>query len=160
MPSNRNNGKLRKTPLDLPVIHALEEYEYNFCLYVDKALLAKFRDSYVKQIMRSLSDAMEAALIGMTYDKNIFPKKKLDYIELALGKLYHVSTRLNRLNDMYQISDDVKAKLDMKLFDVIEGFTRFANSLRANISLAGQVPQGTPYGETGELEGCHTGRLE
>lgn len=158
MPSNRNNGKLRRTPLDLPVIHDLEVYEYNFCLYVDKAFPAKFRHSYVKQILNSLSGAMEAALIGMTYDKNIFPKKKLEYIELAMGKLYHVSTRLNRLNDMEQVKDGPKEVLDKKLFDIIKGFAKFANSLRSNISLAGQVSSGTPYGETGELEGCHTGQ--
>ena len=159
MPTNRNSkgGKKRHSVLGLPAIHDLEEFEYNFCKYVDAALPAKFRHTYVKQTINSLSEAMEAALLGMVYEKNIFPKKKLDYIDLAIGKLLHVSTRLNRLNDMEQIKDDVKNRLDMKLDDIIDGLSRFANSLRNNISIAGQVPPGTPCGETGELEGCHTG---
>ena len=155
MPSNRNNAKKRKTPLDLPVIHDLEEFEYNFCQYVDKAMPAKFRNSYVKQIMRSLDGAMEEGLMAMTTDQRLFLNKKIMHIDNSLAKLYHVSTRLNRLNDMQQISDKTKAVLDMKLYDIIDGFTRFSSSLR-NISIAGQVPPGTPYGETGELEGCLT----
>lgn len=155
MPSNRNNAKKRKTPLDLPVIHALEEYEYNFCVYVDKAFPRKFRDTYVRQILESLKEAMEEGLLAMTTDQRLFINKKIMHVDNALGKLYLVSTRMNRLNDMQQISDKTKALLDMKLYDIIDGFTRFSNSLR-NISIAGQVSQGTPYGETGELEGCHT----
>ena len=157
MPSNRNNAKKRKTPLDLPVIHALEEYEYNFCSYVDKALPKKFRDTFVKQILDSLCSAMEEGLLAMTTDQRLFLEKKIMHVDNALGKLYLVSTRLNRLNDMQQISDDAKAKLDMKLYDIIDGFTRFSSSLRS-ISIAGQVPSGTPYGEAGVLEGCHTGQ--
>lgn len=155
MPSNRNNAKKRKSPLDLPVIHDLEEYEYNFCQFVDTALPKKFRYTYVEQILRSLDGAMRQGLLAMTTDQRLFLSKKIMHVDNALAELYHVSTRLNRLNDMQQISDKAKAMLDMKLYDIIDGFTRFSNSLR-NISLAGQSSSGTPYGETGELEGCLT----
>lgn len=92
MPSNRNNAKKRKTPLDLPVIHDLEEFEYNFCQYVDTAMPAKFRNSYVKQIMRSLDGSMEEGLMAMTCDQRLFLAKKIMHVDNALAKLYHVST--------------------------------------------------------------------
>lgn len=158
MPSNRNNAKKRQSPLDLPVIHALEEFEYNFCKYVDTAFPAKFRNTYVRQILESLSEAMEEGLLAMTTSQKLFLNKKIMHVDNAIGKLYHVSTRLNRLNDMQQISDDNKAKLDMKLYEIIEGFTRFSSSLRSIESNASQIPSGTPYGEAGVLEGCHTGQ--
>lgn len=156
MPSNRNNRK-RNTPLDLEASLLLEEFEYNFCKYVDTAFPKKFKDSYVRQIMSSLAEASRKALIGFSHDSYIFPREKLDNISNAIGELYYVQTRLNRLNDMDQISDDVKARFDTKLNDIIDGLVRFSSSLRNKISIAGRVSQGTPCGEAGELEGCHTG---
>ena len=159
MPSNRNNRK-KRTPPDLEVIKLLEDFEYNFCKYVDFAFPRKFRDSYVRRILESLAEAMKFALVGFSHDTNIFPREKLEYISRSLGNLYYIQTCLNRLNDMNQISDETKAVLDMKLADIMDGFRRFSSSLRDKISLAGQVPAGTPSGETGELEGCPTGHHE
>lgn len=157
MPNNRNNRR-RRSPLDTQAIHDLDEYDFNFCQYVDMAIPNKFRNTYVRQILDALDDAMEEALLGMTTDVNVFPAEKLGHIDNATGKLYFVSTRLNRLNDMQQISDDTKAGLDMRLYDIIDGLTRFSNSLRCKLGLAGQVPAGTPSGEAGGLEGCPTGQ--
>ena len=159
MPSNRNNRK-KRTPLDLEVIKLLEEFEYNFCKYVDTAFPKKFRDSYVMQILNALSEAMKCALVGFSHDTNIFPQEKLEYISRSLGNLYYTQTCLNRLNDLYQLSDETKAILDMKLADIMDGFQRFSSSLRDKISIASQIPVSTPSGETGELEGCPTGHHE
>lgn len=156
MSGNRNRHK-SKTPLDLDVIQNLDDFEYNFCSYVDAAIPNKFRDTYIKQILDALSDAMKNGLLGFSHDTKIFPREKLDRISNSLGDLYFVQTRLNRLNDMQQISDKTKAVFDMKLNDILDGFSRFSNSLRNIISIAGQVPSGTPSGEAGELEGCLTG---
>ena len=145
-------------PLDLDAIQLLEQFEFNFCKYIDDAFPNKFKDSYIRQILLALSGAMKYGLIGFSHDSNIFPREKLHYISESLGNLYYIQTCLNRLNDMDQLKDDAKAVFDSKLDDIIDGFSRFSSSLRNLVSIAGQVPSGTPYGEANELEGCLTGK--
>lgn len=112
MPSNRRNTR---KPLDTEVSQKLEEFEYNFCKYVDDAMPKKFHDTFVKQILLALGEAAELMLKGLRKDKTLFAAQKLDCFEDALGALDYVSTRLNRLNDMASISNETKATLDMKL---------------------------------------------
>ena len=157
MPSNRNNRK-KKTPLDLEAMQLLDQFDYNFCKYVDSAFKNKFKDTYVKQIVNAMGESFQSSSIGFSLDSNIFPREKLFYMTKAIGNLYYMQTRLNRLNDMDQLKDDTKAVFDSKLGDIIDGFSRFSSSLRNLVSIAGQVPSGTPYGETNELEGCLTGQ--
>ena len=45
MPSNRRNTR---EPLDTEVSQKLEEFEYNFCKYVDDAMPKKFHDTFVR----------------------------------------------------------------------------------------------------------------
>lgn len=155
MPSNRNNGKRKpRKPLDTEVSMELEEFEYNFCKYVDTAMPRKFRDTYVKQILSALGEAAKCTLKGLRYDAAFFALEKKFQFENALSELDYVSTRLNRMNDFQTISDDVKAQLDMKLYDIKDGLERLSNSLRK--CAASQVSAGTPDGEDGGLEGCPT----
>lgn len=153
MPSNRRNTR---KPLDTEVSQKLEEFEYNFCKYVDDAMLKKFHDTFVKQILLALGEAAELMLKGLRKDKTLFAAQKLDCFEDALGALDYVSTRLNRLNDMASISNETKATLDMKLYDVKEGLERLSNSLRK--CAVSQFSSGMPDGEADGLEGCPTGR--
>lgn len=156
MPSNRNNGKRSpRKPLDTEVSIELEEFEFNFCKYVDTAMPRKFRDTYVKQILAALGEAARHTLKGLRHDATLFAGEKLYQFGEALSELDYVSTRLNRMNDMQTLSDATKAQLDMKLYDIKDGLERLSNSLRK--SAASQVSAGTPSGETGGLEGCLTG---
>lgn len=153
MPSNRRNTR---KPLDTDVSQKLEEFEFNFCKYVDKAMPKKFHDTFVKQILLALGNAAEAMLRGLRKDSKLFTAEKLHLYEDALGALDYVSTRLNRLNDMASISNETKATLDMKLYDIKEGLERLSNSLRK--CAVSQFPNGTPRGEADGLEGCQTGQ--
>ena len=61
MPSNRRNTR---KPLDTEVSQKLEEFEYNFCKYVDTAMPKKFHDTFVKQILLALGEAGELVRLG------------------------------------------------------------------------------------------------
>lgn len=94
----------------------LEEFEYNFCKYVDTAMPKKFRDTYVKKILAALGEAARHTLKGLRHDAMLFAGEKLYQFGEALSELDYVSTRLNRMNDMKTLSDATKAQLDMKLY--------------------------------------------
>lgn len=154
MPSNRTYR--RRKPLETEIMQNLEEFEYNFCKYVDTALPRKFRETFVKQTLQSLSDAQFCVLRGLRHDATLFVTAKLYSYEDALANLDCVSTRLNRMNDLGTLSDATKATLDMKLYDIKNALERLSNSLRK--SAVSQVSAGTPVGETDGLEGCPTGQ--
>lgn len=117
----------KKSVLDVTIVKLVCQLEESVCLYIDKSMPKKFRPTLVQQLVNGLGQARKYTIKAMDLSPR-FAVQKLYYMEEAMSEVHNAEALLNTLNDLQSISNEAKAKFDIKLADIYANISRLLNS--------------------------------